>query len=350
MKELFKIVCIVCLGFFYACNKDDTEQTYPPTPPKPSYPFNGPFDLALDNNGNIFVTNNSGFNVLEVPVSGAITAIVGKDTAEMGCGGDGGLAKYAYLDQPEGVTLDKFGNIYFADAWCERIRKVTISTGTISTVAGDGSNGIGNFSGDGGPATNAAISYPWGVAVDTSGNVYLTDKGNNRIRKVDGKTGIITTIAGTGNAGFSGDGGPATLAEIKGPTGIVIDDSNNVYFSDFLNNRIRKISFSTGSINTLINPSGASYLAVDSVGNIYYTDSFTYSVYKYDTKTKAVTTIGGNGTSGNSGDGGPAINAQLNSPSGIVYWKGNLYITDQQNNNIRKVNLTTGIITTVAHN
>ena len=213
-----------------------------------------------------------------------------------------GPAINARLIRPFGVALDDAGNLYIADRDDPRIRKVDAG-GTITTVAGIRTRG---FSGDGGPATSAQINSPRGVALDGAGNLYIVDTGNNRIRKVD-TSGIITTVAGTGDAGFSGDGGPATSARLSGPRGVALDDAGNLYIADRDNNRIRK---------------------VDTSGTI--------------------TTVAGTGDAGFSGDGGPALSATLNGPSGVALdGAGNLYIAEFGNSRIRKVD-TSGTITTVA--
>ena len=174
----------------------------------------------------------------------------------------------------------------------------------ISTVAG---TGVAGFSGDGGLAISAAISFPEGVAVDASGNLFIADRGNHRVRKVDAATGIITTFAGTGTPGFSGDGGPATAAKMNAPSRVAVGPSGNIFISDA--NRIRKVNVSTGIITTVV----------------------------------------GNGARAFTGDDGPAINAAINFPNGITFdYEGNMYLADTSNQRIRKVNASTGIITTVA--
>jgi hypothetical protein len=221
-----------------------------------------------------------------------------------GYSGDGGPATEAMLSYPRGVAVDASGNIYIADLYNHRIRKVDTS-GIITTVAGNGDEG---YSGDGGPATEAMLDFPFGVAVDASGNIYIGDTHNYRIRKVD-TSGIITTVAGNGAWGYSGDGGPATEAMLDFPCDVAVDASGNLYIGDVYNQRIRKVDTS-GIINT----------------------------------------VAGNGSWGYSGDGGPATEAQLHGPFGVtVDASGNLYIADYDNQRIRKVD-TSGIITTVAGN
>src|SRR5262249_49377657 len=153
----------------------------------------------------------------------------------------------ALLNSPRGVAVDANGNLFFADSGNDRIREVVKATGNIITVAG---TGLVGYSGDGGPATSAKLNYPFDVAVDGNGNVFFSDEGNNRIREVVKSSGIITTVGGTGTAGYNGDGGPATSAEVNEPTGVAVDSSGNVYIADWHNNRIREVVKATGAIST----------------------------------------------------------------------------------------------------
>ena len=221
--------------------------------------------------------------------------------------------------------------------------------GDISTVAGDG---IATFSGDGGPATSARLRNPFGVELDSSGNLFIADLGNNRIRKVD-TSGNISTVAGNGSQGFSGDGGPATSTKLNNPRVVVVDSSGNLFIADTNNNRIRKVDTS-GNISTvagngsfglsgdggpatsttLSNPRG---VAVDSSGNLFIADTFNQRIRKVDTSGN-ISTVAGNGTFGFSGDGGPATSAKLFAPMGVaVDSSGNLFIADNRNHRIRKV-------------
>lgn len=277
---------------------------------------------------------------------GDINTIAGTGTA--GFSGDGGPATAAQLNVPIGVVKDAAGNIYIADMGNNRIRKISPS-GIITTIAG---NGAFAYSGDDGPATSASLKSPYAVAVDTAGNVYIADTFNHRIRKVD-TSGVITTVAGNGTGGvFSGDGGPATSATIWAPYGLTVDSAGNIYIADTGNSVIRKVDTS-GVITSLITPSsyGIPYdVAVDSSGNVYFSDAWnTHTVYKRTTG-GSVSAVAGNGTGGYSGDGGPATSASLFTPTGIaVDLAGNILIADNGNNRIRKVD-TTGTITTIAGN
>jgi gliding motility-associated-like protein len=233
----------------------------------------------------------------------------------------------------------------------------------ITTVAGSGGTG---FSGDGGPATSAQFSNPISVAVDASGNMYVADYYNHRLRKIDGVTGIITTIAGNGTAGFSGDGGLAVTAQINNPSDIIVDAAGNIYFVDSQNFRVRKIDGVTGIISTVAGNGMASYagetilalnaglyypngLAVDA-NNLYISLFSKQRICKVDLVTGILSTIGGTGANGFSGDGGPAINASFAFPAGLsVSQSGEVYIADYNNNRIRKIDAA-GIVTTVAGN
>ena len=279
---------------------------------------------------------------------------------EWGYSGDGGPATEALIQRPKGMALDSEGNLYFADSLNDRIRKVDTS-GIITTVAGIGTAG---YSGDGGPATEAALYQPTDVAVDSAGNLYIADFPNDRIRKVD-TSGIITTVAGNGTAGYSGDGGPATEASLHSPNYVTVDSAGNLYISDNGNYRLRKVDTS-GIITTVAGNGTSAYngdggpateaslstgdVVVDSAGNIYITDGSNYRIRKIDTN-GIITTFAGNGTYGYYlGDGGPAIEAQLKYPGGLALDSaGNIYIANAPNDRLRKVD-TSGIITTVAGN
>ena len=212
------------------------------------------------------------------------------------------------MGPPYGVAADALGNIYFSDHVRNRVRMVTVATGVITTVAG---NGLCAFSGDGGPASSAALCAPAYLHVDASGNIYIADNGNSRVRKITKSTGIITTVAGTGGIGYNGDGRLATDSGIYKGFGIAVDIPGNIYICDTLENRVRKVTKSTGIISTIAG-------------------------------------IGGINNGGFAGDGGLAALAQLNLPHAVaVDALGNVFFTDTNNNRVRMVSVTTGIITTV---
>jgi hypothetical protein len=297
------------------------------------------------------------FNGTNLP-NGIITTVAGNGGG--GYSGDGGPATNASLYYPESAALDAAGNLFIGDFVNNRIRKAT-TNGIITTVAGNGNPG---YSGDGVPATNATVR-PAGVALDTNGNLFIADWNNNRIRKVD-TNGIITTVAGIGSPGYSGDGGPATSASLAYVEGVTVDGAGNLFIADTVNNRIRKVD-TNGIITTVAGKGPAVYgsysgdggaatnagldtpysTAVDVSGNLFIADFYNNCIRKVDTN-GIITTVAGNGDWGYSGDGGPATNATLDEPYGVaVDSSGNLFISDSSNDRIRKVD-TNGVITTVA--
>ena len=290
--------------------------------------INQPCYSRFDSDGNLYITDYSSHRIRKVitvttdiptvapsimptyypslsPHSiSIITTIAGTDTA--GYSGDEGPATSAVFNAPFGICTDSSGNVYVSDYANNRVRKITISTGIIATIAGTGSF---SYSGDNGAASSAAIARPYGIVLDATGNLYISAQYNYRIRKVTVPTSVITTIAGTGSSGYSGDGGLATSATLNLPTGIAIDNVGNIYIAGYFNPAIRKITISTGII----------------------------------------TTIAGSSSSGYSGDGGPATSATMNRPNGVALDSANnVYIADYNNNVIRKVSITTGTITTIA--
>jgi sugar lactone lactonase YvrE len=311
--------------------------------------INGPFGVAVDGAGNVFVSDSRNNRIRKVDASGIITTIAGTGTP--GFSGDGGIATAAQLDSPATIAIDLSGNLYIADGGTDypRVRMIN-AAGIITTIAGDGSWG---FNGDSISATAAQLTAIAGVAVDNSGNLYIADYNVSRIRKVN-TSGIITTIAGTAMYGFSGDGGPSTAAQIFFPSGVAVDNSGNVYISDEGNHRIRKIN-SSGIINTIAGTGSATVsgdggvataasindpynVSVDDSGNVYYPEGGNSTIRKINTS-GIITTVAGNGTAGFSGDGGPATSAKLNYPNAVaIDSSGNLYIAED-NNRIRKVSV-----------
>jgi hypothetical protein len=316
--------------------------------------LNAPMGVASDHSGNIYIVEGGNNIVRKIDAGGNTTIIAGNGCNEYY--GDGGPAEQAAICLPSGLAVDGSGNIYIADNENNVIRKVN-TLGIINTVAGNGAHG---FSGDNGPATDAQLNVVAGVAVDDAGNLYLADENNDRIRKVN-TAGIITTIAGIGLTGFSGDGGPATDARLHNPVGLTVDRTGNVYVADMYNNAIRKIALS-GTITTIAGNGTAGYsgnggvaisaqlffptsVSVDTFGNVYIADNQNNVIRKVD-NSGIITTIAGNGVGGFGGDSGPAVLASLDLPYGVtVDEAGNVYIADQDNNRVRLVNSGGGIST-----
>ncbi len=322
--------------------------------PATSASLNGPRGVAVDPAGNVYIADRGNSRIRKVDTVGLISTIAGNGTS--GFSGDGGLATAASFDAWS-LAVDVSGNLYITDARNHRVRKVN-TAGIISTVAGDGGD---IFGGDGGPATATSV-VPLDIFVDPGGNLYLADA-SYRVRKVNGD-GIITTIACNGTSGFTGDGGPATAASCA-PYRVARDSAGNLYVADGSSRRIRKVS-AAGIITTvagrgtgqssgdggpatlaeLIQPLG---VAVDPAGNVYIADEGSNRIRKVNTA-GIISTIAGNGKEGFNGDGGPATSASLNDPRGVaVDAAGNVYISDRGNNRIRKVD-TAGIISTIAGN
>jgi uncharacterized protein (TIGR03437 family) len=271
-----------------------------------------------------------------------INTYAGNRTA--GFSGDGGAPTSAQFNLPLGLTLDSSGNLYIVDSVNQRIRK--ISGGSITTVAG---NGTGGYTGDGAAATSAELLDPSSVAVDSSGNLYIADTANHVIRMVT-SGGTISTIAGSNTGGYTGDGGPAIDAELEFPTGVAVDKGGNVYIADSGNNVIREVS--GGNINTVVGGNAGQFLndpesvLVDSFGNLYISEQSGYRISKYSNGN--LTVLAGNGNIGFSGDNGPGADASLDEPTGIALdSQGYLYICDTINGRIRKLS-PNGIITTIA--
>jgi sugar lactone lactonase YvrE len=322
-----------------------------------------PSNVAVDGQGNFFISDLDHDVVRKIDSNGIITTVAGNGIA--GFSGDGGPATEAHLNFPLGLAVDKNGNLYLADVANNRIRKVD-SNGIITTFAGNGSVGL---SGDGGPAASASLALidqniglgsPY-LATDTEGNLFITDSFNYRIRKVDTQ-GVIKTFAGS-TSGFSGDGGPAINAQFSFLTGITVDGTGNIFISDGGNGRIRKVD-TNGNISTIAgiglssflgdggpavnaalnSPSG---LAIDSNGNLLIADATNERIRRVDSR-GIINTVAGNGTQGFGGDGGPAIDAALFSPGDVAADSlGNFFIADGHNDRIRKVD-GSDTITTVA--
>jgi uncharacterized protein (TIGR03437 family) len=326
--------------------------------PATSASLDYPHGVAVDAAGNVYIADTNNNRIRKVSTAGTISTIAGN--GDFAFSGDGGPATNASLANPTGVALEASGNLYIADVFSWRIRKVT-PAGTITTMGG---NGLAKFSGDGGPATAASLCVPWGLALDAIGNLHIADNCNSRIRKV-GPSGIISTVAGNGAQGSSGDGGPATSASISGAAGVAFDSAGNLYIAELNSPRIRKVN-ATGTISTVAGNGAVAFsgdggpatsasikypygVAVDSAGNLYVADALNARIRRV-TPGGTITTVVGNGQWGFSGDGGPATSASLNWPLDVaVDAAGSLYVADTSNARIRKVT-PSGTISTVAGN
>lgn len=316
--------------------------------------LNRPFGVMVDGNGVVYIADTRNNRIRRVGTDGIITTIAG--TGVDWFGGDGGPATQAEFYSPTGVAIDSQGNLLIAEG--SRIRRVD-ANGLTSTFAGK-ENKWG-YAGDGGIATQAELDTPHGVAIDpVSGVVYISDRNNHRIRRVDA-IGIITTFAGTGVGGFSGDGGQATNAKISGPRDIIVDGNGNVYFADVGNYCIRRVG-TNGIISTVVGTprtwgtpvegavatqtplNGPKGVAIDANGAIFITDASEQKIFRVG-QDGTIQTFAGTGSIGFSGDGGPATEAELFSPEGItIDGNGVLYVADLSNQRIRKIGLESVLI------
>lgn len=291
--------------------------------------------------------------------TGIITTLAGGS----GTNGDGGPAEDAILDGQSGLARDAAGNLYLGTPGVHTVRRVDAATGVITTYAGSGDYG---FAGDHGPAASAWFRQPLGLAVDAGGNLFIADRRNHRVRRVDAATARIDTYAGDGTAAFGGDGQRATQASLWFPAGVAVEPSGDLLIADTYNNRIRRVSAANDRINT-VTGSGAygfggdggtataaslakpTALAVDALGNIIIADTENHRVRRVDAATGLIDTVAGNGTAGFGGDGAPATSASLHFPSGVsVEPDGSIVIVDSSNQRIRRVDAATGLISTVA--
>ncbi len=283
-------------------------------------------------------------------------------TGVAGYTNDGGKADAAQINNPYGLTTGPDGALYVCEIGNHAIRRVDLKRGTISTVAGTGKKG---YSGDGGPATQALCNEPYEVRFDRAGNMYWVEMPNHVVRRMDKATKIVTTVAGTGTAGFSGDGGPAVKAQLAQPHSIAFDPAGRIMICDIRNHRVRRVDLKTGLIETFLGtgaqgttPDGAPIagtpingpraIDLDPKGNLYLVLREGNKVFRVDPKAGIYHHLAGTGAKGYSGDGGPATAAQLNGPKGIAWSpEGSAVIADTENHAIRRIDLKTGVITTL---
>ena len=293
------------------------------------------------------------FLALFTSAVGAQTVSTFAGTGAKGFSGDGGPADKAQLNNPFAVARGPDGFIYMCDVDNHRVRRVA-KDGTISTFAGNGKKA---YAGDGGPAIQASLNQPYELAWDNAGNLYFVEIGNHVVRKVDAKTGTISTVAGTGKAGFSGDGGPATKAQMSAPHSLAFDPQGDILVCDILNHRVRKIDIKTGTISTWAgngekktSPDGTPIgnsslngpraLAFANDGTLWLALREGNAVLKLDPKAGILKRVAGTGKSGFTGNGGPALSATLSGPKGVsLDSKGNIYLADTESHSIRMINI-----------
>jgi sugar lactone lactonase YvrE len=341
--------------------------------------FNTPSGVAIDLTGNMIIADSKNDRLRMIDGAGVITTIAGGVISL----GDGGRATDAAIYTPQAVATDAAGNVFIAEPATSLVRRVDAQTGIITTYAGNGKIG---YSGDGGPATAASLGGPIGLVVDSKGNLYISELFGMRVRKVDKATGIITTYAGNGTVGFSGDNGPATQASLNIPRGLAVDTSDNLYIADSCNQRIRRVDAQTEIITTVAGNGDSSPpsscnpndpcrgnfdadgrlaiesalwspldVAVDAKGDIIIADTLNFRVRFVDAQTKKIRTLAGDGTFGDKGDNGPATQARFRIAYAVAVDKaGNILVADfnRSSNRIRRIDMSKSnpTISTVAGN
>ena len=322
--------------------------------PGKSAQVNSPYGVTVDAVGNVYVADYANIKIRRLQNNDFMQTMAGCGTVSVSCidQTEGRLAGATAIFSPWDVVVDPSGSFYFPDSGLNRIRKVTNPGFLLSNYAGTSAG----FSGDGGAAINARLKNPIGLALDSSGNLYFSDHDNQRVRKIT-PAGVISTVAGTGVAGYSGDGGQATSAQLNAPHGLAVDTAGNLYIADTTNYRIRKVT-TAGIITTVAGngtiPFGSDIgdnnlatsagvvpwdVEVDEAGNLYISDWLYSRIRKVTANNGVITTVAGTGVAGFSGDGGPATSAALNSPTGLALdSQGNIYVADTGNHRIRKIN------------
>ncbi|HET9251045.1 MAG TPA: hypothetical protein VFP58_02880 [Candidatus Eisenbacteria bacterium] len=318
-----------------------------------------PEGLALAPTGDLYVTDSRAHLVRRVePVTGIVTVVAGKD--EYRFSGDGGRAATARLHAPRALCVSPDGDLLIADAEEHVVRRISALTGTIATVAGSGRAGS---SGDGGPATGAALHTPAGLAASAEGDLFIAERGSHRVRRVDAASGLIVTAAGLGAPGYAGDNGPALSARFHSPEGVALAPNGDLYVADTGNHVVRRVARATGIVTTVVGtgspgdagdggPATAALLrapralAFGPAGDLYIADTGNHRVRRVERQSGIITTVAGTGDPGFSGDGGAASDARLHSPCGIaIAPSGAYFVADRVNGRVRQV---TGVLSVVA--
>jgi sugar lactone lactonase YvrE len=314
--------------------------------------LNHPFDVALDAAGNLYFSDTGNHRIRRVDAStGIVTTIAGN--GRKGYSGDGGPATAAMLNEPYGLAIDGNGEtLFFADRLNRRVRKIDLKAGTIKTVAGDGSE---RYTGDGGAPEKAGLVEPNGVALAGSNRLYIADVAGHRVRVVNRQQNEIATFVGNGVAAHSGDGGPHVGASVHGPRAVKVGSDGSVYILEREGNRLRKVDAKTGVITTVAGTGKAGYagdggpaaeallngpkeMALDRDGNVLIVDTENNAIRLVSSAAGTIATIAGMGNAGGTGDGGPATSAQLDRPHGVAVGPdGSIYIGDTNNHRIRRI-------------
>jgi sugar lactone lactonase YvrE len=296
------------------------------------------------------------------PSGWMISTAVG--TGERGFAGDGGPAALSRLDGPFDVGFDPAGNLYFADTFNHRIRRVDVRTGVIATVAG---NGAAGYAGDGGPATEASLNEPYGIAIDRAGDVYVADRHNHCVRRIDRVSGVIATVVGNGSAGFAGDGGPAAAARLVEPNGLALDAAQRrLFVADVGDHRVRVVDLVSGRIATFAGTGeavhsgdggpaaaagvfGARAVEVAADGRVFILERQGSSLRVVDPASAVIATVAGTGARGYGGDGGPAREAVFDAPKELALGPGgDILIVDTENHALRRIDAKSGMVETIA--
>lgn len=341
------LLCLSAIFFLFAPAVLLTAQT---TSSATSVPLLLPSAIALDGSGNLYIAEMANHVIRRVDPSGQLTIVAG--TGTQGFSGDGSPATSSTLDSPQGLAVVSSGLLYIADTNNHRIRLLNLATGVLTTIAG---TGVAGYSGDGGSALSAQLFHPTALAADSSGDLYLADTGNHRIRRIDAVSGVISTVAGNGSQGSSSSSLPATQSAIDSPMGLALDPAGNLFLADSHNHRILRVDATSGIMTTVAGTGSAGFsgdgapassaslalpqgITIDSTGNLLFADAENHRIRRIDGSTGAITTVAGSGVQGFSGDGAPAISATLDSPrSTAISSQAAPLFSDTHNGRVREV-------------